>query len=116
MMIFFLEFLTFFRSHRGKLFFKSMLPVAMCPVAMPMSSKTPEKNVGKDKQSCQNVSIGPWKRSGTRAFHSSIVPKPNTKQKAAAMIGIAINFTPLGKHQHLIMILLYILYDLIKNR
>jgi hypothetical protein len=51
MMIFLLEFFTFFRSHRGKLFFKSMLPVAMCPVAMPMSSKTPEKNVGKDKQS-----------------------------------------------------------------
>jgi hypothetical protein len=48
--IFFLEFFAFFGSHCGKLRFKPMPPVVMCPAAMPPSAKAAEQNMREDKQ------------------------------------------------------------------
>ena len=48
--IFFLEFFAFFRSHGGKFRFKPIPPVSMRPAAVHPPAKTVEKNVREDKK------------------------------------------------------------------
>src|SRR3990172_7440372 len=98
-----LELLPLLGCHGSQLFFKPAFPMTVSAAVIAMAPSF-QKNIERTRSpaACQNVSVGPLKRSGINAFQRNMTPNPRTRTAATA---ISSTFPILYSHQGLIRVL-----------